>query len=290
MENECISEKLMIKVRGLQNMHDKADDLDELYYEERKKLEAKYEALRNACYEERKQIISGKKEVPAVESLFVPTEDSAETVPDQRVKGFWYRCLAQIESVAELIREDDVACLEEISDITCSYSDDYKICTIAFHFYDDNEFIHFQEEKKFLTKSYWADPNFLCESPRIVKIEGCEIHWKDGINLTAAKLKKITDHENKVSVWVLAEARASFFHYFAPPKMEPATDENDSDEEDVAEIENIQASNFYLSFVEHLTIGHYLRTTIIPSAILWYTGEKLYDCSDIDEDEEAEEI
>ena len=81
------------------------------------------------------------------------------------------------------------------------------------------------------------------------------------------------------------------FHYFKEPSM--GEDEDDEEEEEDEDGEPGKKSKFTLGIDEDYEIGHSIRTSIIPEAILWFTGEanedEDYDFGEDDEDEEGDE-
>merc|ERR1719204_2386648 len=79
---------------------------------------------------------------------------------------------------------------------------------------------------------------------------------------------------------VTKEVRAeSFFHFFSPPALP-----DDPDAEVDEEVEMLLQQDFQ--------IGHYLRERIVPTAVLFFTGEEQGDeqeDSDEEDDEDDEE-
>ena len=73
-----------------------------------------------------------------------------------------------------------------ITDITCTYNDDYKKFTLSFTF-KENDFI----KNKILIKTYTINPNILTEEPpSIDDVEFTPIEWKDEKSLLNATIKK----------------------------------------------------------------------------------------------------
>jgi nucleosome assembly protein 1-like 1 len=77
------------------------------------------------------------------------------------------------------------------------------------------------------------------------------------------------------------EAKQSFFHFFADPRLDDEDDDEDDDDEGGRKEGEHE---FQLSVDEDYEAGHAFRAEIIPDAILWFTGEALDD-EDDDEDD-----
>ena len=80
---------------------------------------------------------------------------------------------------------------------------------------------------------------------------------------------------------ITTEPKPSFFQYFSSPMTE-------EEEEEAAENEDEDHEPVRLNMEEDYDIGHAIRTSLIPEAVLWYTGEAVDD-DDEDDDEEEEE-
>lgn len=121
------------------------------------------------------------------------------------------------------------------------------------------------------------------EGPEIVKSTGSEIQWKKGKNVTVKLVKKRQKHKSRGTVRVVTkEVKArSFFNFFSPPAGKtlktnsrktflydfskfPVPDESTADAEDEEAMD---------SLADDFELGHFFRETIIPKAVLCYTGE-----------------
>lgn len=80
---------------------------------------------------------------------------------------------------------------------------------------------------------------------------------------------------------VTTAPKPSFFHYFGMPMTE-------EEEAEAEENEDEEAVQVKLSMEEDYDIGHSIRTSIIPEAVLWYTGEAMDNEDDEDDDEDDE--
>lgn len=160
----------------------------------------------------------------------------------------------------------------------------YKGFTIEFEF-SSNEFF----TNTVLTKAYelrtGPDENepLSYEGPEIVKSKGCEIHWNKGKNVTVKMVKKRQKHKNRGTIRVVTKEvqTDSFFNFFTPPTGKDllihfflykiimffhllVPEEADADLEESEEMRMLAAD---------FEIGHMLRDSIVPKAVLYYTGE-----------------
>jgi len=118
------------------------------------------------------------------------------------------------------------------------------------------------------------------EGPEIVKSKGCEIHWNKGKNVTVKLVKKRQKHKNRGTIRVVTKEvqTDSFFNFFSPPTVPESPDAEYGENEEIS----LLAADF--------EIGHMLRDSIVPKAVLYYTGEVGdEDEEDYGEDEEDEE-
>jgi len=175
-----------------------------------------------------------------------------------------------------MIQKPDEDALKLLTDITISYSNDPMSYILEFHF-APNEFF----TNTMLTKQYFlkvkvdAEHPFTFEGPEIYKCLGCGINWNKGKNLTVKTIKKKQKHKARGAVRTITKEvpADSFFNFFNPPIVE------DEDKVDI-DIQNILQNDY--------EIGHFLRSRIIPKALLYYTGD-IVDDEDEDFDEEDEE-
>jgi len=165
--------------------------------------------------------------------------------------------------------------------ITMQNEPQQKGFTIEFEF-TPNEY--FSNTK--LTKSYELrtgpdeDEPLSYEGPEIVKSKGCEIQWNKGKNVTIKMVKKRQKHKNRGTIRVVTKEvqTDSFFNFFTPPTV---PEELDAELEDSDEVRMLAAD---------FEIGHMLRDSIVPKAVLYYTGEAGdEEDGEFDEDEEDED-
>jgi nucleosome assembly protein 1-like 1 len=121
------------------------------------------------------------------------------------------------------------------------------------------------------------------EGPEIVKSKGCDIQWNKGKNVTIKMVKKRQKHKNRGTIRVVTKEvqTDSFFNFFSPPTgmferdiyqrkknffflLFSVPEELDAELEDTDEMRMLAAD---------FEIGHMLRDSIVPKAVLYYTGE-----------------
>ena len=246
-------------------------------------MEAKFAALRDPIFEKRSGIVTGKVDVSTPEEKV----EGEEGESDVGIPGFWIQVLGNHNVVGEYIKEGDVDALEALEDIRCAYNEDMTACTITFVF-RENEFFKNRE----LTKVYTVDPDFLDENANIASIEApTPIEWKEGKNLTVKEIQKKQRSKSgkkkgQVRYVTSTAPTPSFFHFFSNPKEEDEQEEEEEQEEEDEEEKEVIELNYEQDF----EIGHALRTTLIPHALGWYTGELCdYDDEDYDGEEDEEE-
>merc|ERR1712135_47853 len=176
------------------------------------------------------------------------------------------------------MQEHDEPILKHLTDIKVHYKENPMGFILEF-FFSPNEYF----ENTVLVKKYEMkcipeeeDP-FSFEGPEIHKCKGTVIDWKKGKNVTVKTIKKKQKHKSKGSVRTVTKTvqNDSFFNFFNPPIV--------SDDPD-AEVDDDTRALLTADF----EIGHYIRESIIPRAVLYFTGEALLD-DEFDEGEEEEE-
>jgi nucleosome assembly protein 1-like 1 len=235
------------------------------YLQERAALEKKYEALVQPLYEERAAVVRGDHdEAIAAEAAATNETPTSGDANEDRVKGipqFWAAAMTHLDAVSELICEEDVDCLEHLTDIKCVDRDDGKGFTLSFHFKPNDYFTN-----EVLTKSYEVPNLLLSDEPLLKGIEGCVIQWKSGRSLTHRTIQKKQRGKGKqagqVRVVAKKEDKESFFHWFKAPEM-PALETMDEEEAD--HVEELFDSDY--------EVAQCFRTHIIPKAVGWFTGK-----------------
>lgn len=255
------------RVAKLQELDEKRESVMEEYLVERAALELKFSARLKPLFETRASIIRGDKDVEIEKEEAMKPKEDKETPPDEpgeKVKGvpqFWICAMTQMETVGELITEEDVDCLESLQDITCTDDEDGKGFTLRF-FFGPNEYFH----DKVLTKRYEVPNMLTSDEPILKQVEGCKIQWKQDKSLTFRKIKKKQRGKGKnagqVRTVTKTEKKESFFQWFDPPKL-PSME--DMDEDEAEQLEEVFDSDY--------EVAQAFRTQVIPRAILWFTGE-----------------
>mmetsp|Transcript_3836 Transcript_3836/g.9909 ORF Transcript_3836/g.9909 Transcript_3836/m.9909 type:complete len:410 (-) Transcript_3836:186-1415(-) len=281
--------EILRRVTKIRNIHLDYEEIEKAYKVERIALEKKFLEQKKLVIEKRRQIVTGEVEVPAEEG-----EDQTEEAGTVGIPGFWLTCLTSHPSISELITEEDVPALEHLTDITCAYDDNFTSFSLTFHF-KENEFF----TNTTLTKTYEVSPDLLDEKAPALSHTSCsEIEWKTGKDLTVTetvKKQKAKSGKNKgqVKTVVTTAPKPSFFHYFGMPMTE-------EEEAEAEENEDEDAPQVKLSMEEDYDVGHSIRTSLIPEAVLWYTGEAieeeddeddegLYDDAEDDDEDDEEE-
>jgi nucleosome assembly protein 1-like 1 len=252
------------RVERLRDLHDKRENIMAEYLAERAALENKFTALVTPLFQERNSIVQGEfdEQIATAHADKEPTEEVAEE--GERVKGipqFWLCAMMHNETVAELITEDDVDCLEKLCDITCIDQEDGKGFSLYFHFAPNDYFTN-----SVLTKTYDVPNLLLPDEPMLKNVKGTKIEWKTGRSLTFRMIKKKQrgkgKHAGHVRTVEKKEDVESFFRWFEPPEMPPM---EELDEEEANRLEEI--------YDEDYEIAQAFRYQLIPQAVVYFTGE-----------------
>lgn len=294
-----LSVEVIRRVNALRNLQVEHHKIEAEFFEEVHALECRYLSRYQTLYDKRSSIVKGSYEPTDAETKCAFDEEDAEeqakkdaeakkadetNKDEEKVVGipeFWLTVLRNSEAIAETIREHDEPVLKHLTDIriTMQNEKDKKGFTIEFEFSTNDYF-----NNAILTKSYTlrTGPDehepLAYEGPEIIKSEGCTIDWKKGKNVTVKLVKKRQKHKNRGTIRVVTKEvqTDSFFNFFTPPTVP-----EDAEVEDNEEM-RILAADF--------EIGHMLRDSIVPKAVLYYTGEAGdEDEDDYDEDDEDDE-
>lgn len=268
------------RVFAMKKLQEDTDSVDAEYKQERIALERKYHERRQALYENRRQIISGEVEVPDVKEEG-EEEPAAAAEDEEQPKGvpeFWSTVLSVHPAINEYITEDDVPALSKLTDISCALAEDYTSFTLTFHFAENEYF-----SNATLTKKYEVMPDLLDDqSPTLKGTEGCEIQWKAGKNLceeetTKKQRAKSGRNKGQVRTITVKKPKRSFFHFFSPITNQVGGDNEDEDEEEEGKGQegpvDKDGNPVKIDPESDYDIGHVIRTSLIPQAIDWFTGE-----------------
>jgi nucleosome assembly protein 1-like 1 len=283
-----LSGAVLKRIVALKALADEEAKIVEDYKKQRCELEHKFNALRTPLYTKRAGIVDGsvKVSMPPKEGE-EPKEEPAATSdeePDNGIPGFWLQVLANHHLTGEYITEEDVDALECLTDITVSYSPGMTSFVLSFHF-DDNDFF----TNKILTKEYTVDPDLLDDqSPTLSSVAAPNpIEWKEGKNLLVQEIQKKQRSKSgkkkgQIRYVTTTAPKPSFFHFFSEPK------EDEEEEEEEPEDEDTPPTTFNVE--DDYEVAHAIRTSLIPDAIGWYTGELIEeDDEDYGEDDEEDD-
>jgi hypothetical protein len=172
------------------------------YLEERKALELKYEKVFAETYAKRAAVVAG-------------TVDPAESSASKGVPNFWLQAMQNNRRCADFIEEADEEALASLVDVRAEHLPDMTGFKLTFAFGPNDYFTD-----KELTKTFYV-PNLLEGSMfELDRAEGCEIHWKDGKDLTVKTVKKtVKKGKGRAKTVTKSEPVPSFFRFFETTEM-----------------------------------------------------------------------
>jgi len=282
------------RIKALKNIQLETTNVEAEFFKEVHALECKYQARYEPLFEKRALITKGEYEPTEEESTWTLDDDNDEELSeemkskailegdkkDEDSKGipeFWLTIFKNVDLLADMMQEHDEPILKHLTDIKVHYKENPMGFILEF-FFSPNEYF----ENTVLVKKYEMkcipeeeDP-FSFEGPEIHKCKGTVIEWKKGKNVTVKTIKKKQKHKSKGSVRTVTKTvqNDSFFNFFNPPTV--------SDDPDVEVDDDTRAL-----LTADFEIGHYIRESIIPRAVLYFTGEALMD-DEFDEEEEED--
>ncbi|KAI2807208.1 hypothetical protein RDWZM_006123 [Blomia tropicalis] len=253
-------------------------------------LQAEFDAKLLEFDRKRAKIISGEY-VPTEKECVYEYADSEFPPPPEITKNgivsFWPMIFHNLDMISEMIQEHDEPIINHLVDLRCEILKEPRGFKIEFEF-NDNEYF----EDKILTKEYYysdkVDPfePLQHEGLMISRAVGCKINWKPGKDVTTKKITKKMKHksDNQVKTVEKTEKNDSFFNFFDVP-----TESIETVEEDARDL-----------LMADFDIGETLRHSVIPRAVIYFTGEGIEDdeydddvdeedFDDYDEDEELDE-
>lgn len=255
---EDLPEDMQSRVASLKSLDEQYKTLYTQFQEEQREIRRKYTALYAPIFSERSTIV---KQVPE----------------------FWLRALMNASYTEHLVTERDEACLHHLTDIkVVELEGEQEGFRLEFFFDKDNGCF----ENAVLTKTYLMERD--AGDLVLDKIEGCEIKWLSGQNLTIVK-KTIQPkphrggkgHKGGAAPKVIEEPCDSFFRFFMPPELPKEEEMEEMEEGEVEELEDARE--------EDLEIGQFIRDTLVPEAVRYYTGEaesmEEYEVGEDDEDD-----
>ncbi|KAG3113588.1 hypothetical protein PI124_g7029 [Phytophthora idaei] len=270
-----LPKNVLLRLDALRKLQEAQAEVEEEFEKERKALELKYEKLYQPFYKQRAEIVSGAKEVDAVTAAAAePQQAGAEAAEDVKgVPGFWLRAFMNHSVLAELIQERDLPAFEHLTDVHSVSHEEDNGFKLTFEFAENPFFTN-----KTLTKEYdIGDASELGEAV-LRNVTGTVIEWKEGKNLCEVTKKvkqRAKGGKGESRVVSRTEPCESFFQFFTPVEMP-----SEEDDEDSEMIMRQLSGDFEIGFTIH--------ETIIPQALLWFTGEAVED-DDSDYDPEEDE-
>lgn len=257
-------------VEELKGVQEKYRDFWREYTVEWNALKAKYEEKFLPLYEQRHSIL----------------HKTGVERPDEAMKGtpalpkFWLRVFQNCRAIVSTIEPQDIPVLEYLDDISFSWEDVTKqdTFTLVFNFAKNPFF-----EQEIVSKRYIMSTQPGDDTPSLDKIEGTELKWYEGQDVTKRVLLRKQRNKRTKQIRVVEEPRdrQSFFHFFA-------TREVPSDEE-LIEMDADEVAEFEMLFQADYDLGILIRDKIIPKAVLWFTGEEEDDDDDDEDDEDEDE-
>ncbi|KAF5394367.1 Nucleosome assembly protein 1 [Paragonimus heterotremus] len=276
------------RVRALKKLQYETVKVDVAFYKELFELEMKYDVEHQRIFNQRKAIVNGEKE-PDDNECDWPSDDEHPTADgddvdklcnevdkkaivmeenNKGVKGipeFWLQTMRNVSLLDEMIQEHDVKILKHLTDVECKLHSDEPGFTLEFHF-SQNEFF----TNKVLTKRYFfnydisPDEPFEYEGPEIVSTKGCVINWNPGKNVTVKVIKKVQKKKGGQAKRTITKnvQEDSFFNFFDPPALKDLAD---------------------------FKLGQFIRDSIVPRAVLFFTGEEVAEDSDDEDGDEDED-
>ncbi|XP_063900657.1 nucleosome assembly protein 1-like 1-B [Zophobas morio] len=258
-------------------------------------LERRYQSIFEPFYRRRAEIISGVYE-PTVEDCYNPSdaEEDIELFTRRHIlptsgsglkKGipnFWLTVLQSCPPLNALIEEHDQEVLQFLEDIRSEMLEfnenvgGYKLIFV----FRKNKFFSNKELCK--TYYYAKNGNFL-NAEVFERAESSTIYWFKDMDLSVVLTKKKQRHKTtgKTRVFIKKEERPTFFTFFRPFKAASVEECSESEEAPFA-------------IEQDINVAELLRTTIIPYAVLCYTGElnmdDLYSDDIPSEEEKSEEL
>lgn len=261
-------------------------------------MQLKIEGLKKPLYEERHKIISGEiKEFPGAKEKFEARhkklelecanivskddkegEDKKDTEPVPvdvtylkdvaGIPDFWFKAIKNNKIFSDSIKEKDEEILKHVKNIETERAfEEEDILTARFYF-EKNEFF---SNEVLTTKLHYEKG----EDRDIKKIEGCEINWNEGKDVTKKKTKKKQKNKKTGETRTIVKTvdADSFFNIF---KSREKQDGMESEEE----------AEFMDKMDEAMNIIEDFEDLMVPDGLEYYLGmnEDFDDGDDSDDD------
>uniref|UniRef100_K3WY75 Nucleosome assembly protein n=1 Tax=Globisporangium ultimum (strain ATCC 200006 / CBS 805.95 / DAOM BR144) TaxID=431595 RepID=K3WY75_GLOUD len=274
---------VQLRLAALRKLQEEQAVLEEQFEKERKLLELKYEKLYQPFYKQRAEIVSGEKEVDAVLNGEGAQQEGASSEEEdvKGVPGFWLRAFMNHSALADLIHERDLPAFEYLVDVRSASHEEDNGFKLEFDFAENPFFTN-----KTLTKEYDIGDASEAGEAVLSNVVGTVIEWKEGKNLCEVTKKvkqRAKGGKGETRVVSRTEPCESFFQFFTPVEMPSEEDDEDND-------------LIMRQLTGDFEIGFLIHETIIPQALLWFTGEAVEDDDsdydpedDYDDDEDSDE-
>lgn len=252
------------RVKALKEVQVKYDESHKDYLKELALLQAKYTEKHAPLFDERREIVLGKK---AVEKFDV--EDDGK--PDEGVLEFWLGALANSKA-GPYITERDAEVLKHLNDVRAEVlTGEERGFKLTFHFAENPHFTN-----KTLDKTYTLE----AEDEVVPRaFTGCAVSWQPDMDVTVEYVKKRVKPakgEKAAAKGTFVTEKMptdSFFNIFDPPKVPGQEDAEKMTMEELEEVQDALSADFEIGFA--------IKERVIPRAVEWFTGE----ISPMDDDE-----
>ncbi|CAO3620135.1 unnamed protein product [Mucor hiemalis] len=278
------------RINGLKYLQSKHTELEGKFQEEVLALEKKYLELYRPYYDKRAEVVTGKYD-PTEEEVAIGAkvdEDSdaedneeAEKIEEDKdeedvtgIPEFWLTALKTHPQISETISEEDCDALKHLVDVRMTYLEKPGF-KLEFEFTENDFFTD-----KVLTKTYHYQDNVSGGDYVYDHANGCEIHWKDGKDLTVTVETKKQRHKgtNKTRVVKRTVPAETFFNFFNPPVLP----------EDTEELEEEEAEGLDAKLEADYEMGEEFKEKLIPHAVDFFTGKAL-EYEDYEEESDFED-
>lgn len=269
--------KLQRRLRALKQLQFEYFDIERQLIDELDALEYKYQKTWDKIFSKRGNIVAGDYE---------PDDDECDWVNDEEeicnklmtslkideegdltgIPYFWLTVFKNAKMIDGMVHSYDEPVLKYLYDVRIEYFKSPDPPGFMFEFYfNKNEFF----PNSILTKRYYTkvevDKNNLADfnGKEIEKSVGCEIMWRPGKDVTVKRIQLERGGVKKVKVY-------SFFNFFKPPVIPDGTAFDDLDEK-TKRILKLDIRD-----------GNIFKDSIVPRAVLYFTGEVKYTTNDDD--------
>jgi len=293
---ESLPEPVQNRVKALKKLHERKSEFDKEYKKELLALQEKFDKLIEPLYDRRRQLVQGtaepteeelKEEKKEGETAEAKTEVKKEEgkAEEKDVKGvpdFWMEAFKHHDDFAEMITTKDEAVLKHLIDVRWKSlsgegSEKYSPASFILEFeFSENPYF----TNKVITKTYYLVEHEALGETMFDRMESSPIDWKAGKNVTVRMVQqqqpvggKRGGRNNRggrgrgkgqvaTKTVMVEEPCESFFNFFNPNVAFGLEDEEEIEEEDMQELMEADYE-----------MGLGVKEQIIPSAVLWFTGE-----------------